>query len=120
MNKTHKEHDNIEYDKLNYICNLHNEPFSSFCNKCNLNLCMFCESEHKDKENIIYYRDILPKKDVMKNQIEELKNVINKFKEKIQEIKNILDKINTNLEIYFNINDCLIKNFEKKNRILNY
>ena len=116
MNKTHKEHDNIEYDKLNYICNLHNEPFSSFCNKCNLNLCMFCESEHKDKENIIYYRDILPKKDVMKNQIEELKNIINKFKEKIQEIKNILDMINTNLEIYFNINDCLIKNFEKKNR----
>ena len=116
MNKTHKEHDNIEYDKLNYICNLHNEPFSSFCNKCNQNLCMFCESEHKDKENIIYYRDILPKKDVMKNQIEELKNIINKFKEKIQEIKNILDMINTNLEIYFNINDCLIKNFEKKNR----
>jgi len=33
MNKAHKEHDNIEYDKLNYICSLHNEPFSSFCKK---------------------------------------------------------------------------------------
>ena len=117
MNLNHKEHINIEYDKINYICNLHNESFSSFCNKCKKNLCMSCESEHKDKENIIYYRDILlPKKDVMKNQIEELKNIINKFKEKIGEIKNILDMFNTNLEIYFNINDNMFKNFEKKYR----
>ena len=116
MNQTHKEHDYIEYDKINYTCNLHNEYFSSYCKKCNRNLCMFCESEHKDKENIIYYRDILPKKDVMKNQKEEIKNIINKFKEKIQEIKIILESIISNLEIYYNINDGLLKNFEKKNR----
>jgi len=116
MNQAHKEHDYIEYDKINYTCNLHNEYFSSYCKKCNRNLCMFCESEHKDKENIIYYRDILPKKDVMKNQKEEIKNVINKFKEKIQEIKIILESIISNLEIYYNINDGLLKNFEKKNR----
>ena len=116
MNQNHKEHNNIEYDKVNYIYNLHNESFNSFCKKCNENLCIFCESGHKDKENIIYYRDILLKKDLMKNQIEELKNIINIYKEKIEEIKNILDKINTNLEIYFNINDNLYKNFEDKNR----
>ena len=52
----------------------------------------------------------------MKNQIKELKNIINKMKEKIQEIKNILDIINTNFEIFININDNMIKNFEKKNR----
>ena len=76
MNQNHKEHKNIEHDKINYICNLpNNESFNSFCKKCNKNLCIFCESEHKDKENIIYYRDILPKNDVMKNQIEELKKI---------------------------------------------
>ena len=116
MNQAHKEHDNIENNKINYICNLHNESLSSFCKKCNKNLCMFCECEHEDKENIILYRDILPKKDMMKNQIEELKNSINKFKEKIQEIKNILDSISINLEIYYNINDNVLKQFEKKNR----
>ena len=116
MNRTHKDHDIIEYDKINYICNLHNESFNSFCKKCNTNLCMFCESEHKDKENIILYREILPKKDRMKNQVKELKNIINKMKEKIQEIKSILDIIITNLEIYIDINDNMIKNFEKKNR----
>ena len=27
MNQTHKEHDYIEYDKIKYLCNLHNESF---------------------------------------------------------------------------------------------
>ena len=116
MNKSHKEHDTIEYDKKNYICNVHNESFSSFCQKCNDNLCMFCESEHKDKENMIYYRDILPKKDILKTQLNGLKNIFNKFKERIKEITDILESINANIEIYYNINDNLIKNFEKKYR----
>ena len=58
MSRNHKEHDIIEYDKINSMCHLHNESFNSFCKKCNQNLCIFCESEHKDKENIILYRDI--------------------------------------------------------------
>ena len=120
MIQNHKEHDIIEYDKINYIknyiCNLHNETFISFCKKCNKNLCKFCDSEHKDKENIIYYKDELPKNDMMKNQIEEMKNNINIFKKKIKEIKNILDSIITNLEIYYSINDNMIKKFENKNR----
>ena len=116
MNKSHKEHDTIEYDKKNYICNVHNESFNSFCQKCNDNLCMFCESEHKDKENMIYYRDILPKKDILKTQLNSLKNIFNKFKERIKEITDILESINANIEIYYNINDNLIKNFEKKYR----
>ena len=37
---------------------------------------MFCISEHKDKVNIIRYEDELPKKNVMKNQAEEIKNDI--------------------------------------------
>ena len=116
MSKSHKEHDTIEYDKKNYICNVHNESFNSFCQKCNDNLCMFCESEHKDKENMIDYRDILPKKDILKTQLNGLKNIFNKFKQRIKEITDILESINANIEIYYNINDNLIKNFEKKYR----
>jgi len=77
---------------------------------------MFCESEHKDKENMIYYRDILPKKDILKTQLNGLKNIFNKFKQRIKEITDILESINANIEIYYNINDNLIKNFEKKYR----
>ena len=77
---------------------------------------MFCESEHQDKENVILYRDILPKKDILKTQLNGLKNIFNKFKERIKEITDILESINANIEIYYNINDNLIKNFEKKYR----
>ena len=116
LNRNHKEHEVIEYDKKNYICSLHNEFYSSYCKKCNENLCMFCESEHKDKENIIYYRDILPKKDLLKNQINELRTKIDKYKEMIGELKKLLDKFIENLEIYYNINNNIFKNFEKKNK----
>jgi len=69
----HEIHNIINYEKKNYICKKHNENFHSYCKKCNLNLCMMCESEHEHKENIIYYGDIFPKKDTIKNQIDELK-----------------------------------------------
>ena len=54
---------------------------------------MICESEHKDRDNIIYYRDIIPKKDIFKNQIEELKIKTEKYNEKIKEIIKEINKI---------------------------
>jgi hypothetical protein len=81
---------------------------------------MMCESEHEHKENIIYYGDIFPKKDIIKNQIDELKKKISKYNEKkeeiIKEIQKIFNKVSKNMEIYYNINNNLFENFEKKNR----
>lgn len=68
-----KEHDIIDYDKNNYLCNIHNEKFISYCEKCKKNLCMFCESEHKKHSSLIYYGNIIPEKDIFKNQINELR-----------------------------------------------
>ena len=111
-----KEHDIIEYNKKDYICNFHNENFYSYCNKCKVNLCMFCESEHKDKENIINFKDILTNKNMIKSQVNELRAKIDTFKELILELKNFLDNIIENLEIYYDINKNIIYNFEKRNR----
>ena len=113
-----KEHDIIDYDQKNCICFKHNEKFNSYCLKCKDNLCMFCESEHLDIENLKYYRDILPRIDLMKTQMNELRINIDKYKEMINELKKIINKIIENMEIYYNINDNLIKNYEK--RIRNY
>ena len=109
-----KEHDIIEYINKNYICNFHNEIFSSYCNKCKENLCMTCESEHNHTENLIHYSSIFPNKNIFKTQINELRTKIDKFKEFIEGFKKKLDKIIENLEIYYNINNNLINNFEKK------
>ena len=31
----------IDYDKINIVCNYHNEPFNSYCQECRVNLCSF-------------------------------------------------------------------------------
>ena len=91
--KHDKNHDIIDYSQINYICLNHNEKFNSFCKKCKINLCMECESEHKDKQNLIYFRDILPNKNKYKSNKNELKEKIDKYKDKITEIKSELDEI---------------------------
>lgn len=77
---------------------------------------MECESNHKDKENIILYRDLLPKKDLIKSQLSELRIKIDKYKEAIDKFKQDLDNIILNFEIYYSINDNIIKNYDKKKR----
>ena len=113
-------HEIIEYTQKNYICKMHNENFHSYCKKCKINLCMICESEHGHKEKIIYFGDIIPKKDIIKNQIDELKNKIAKYNERIKEmvegITKILNKVSKNLEVYYNINNNILENYEKKKR----
>ena len=113
--KHNKEHNIINYNQKNYICKNHNENYNSFCNKCKINLCILCESEHEHKNNITYYENIISKKEIIKNQIDELKIKIN-INEKIKEIINQLNKISKNMEIYYNINYNLYEIFDKKNR----
>ena len=114
--KHDKNHDIIDYEQKNYICSNHNENFSSYCNNCKINLCIECESSHKDKENIIMFRDLLPKKDLIKSQLNELRIKIDKYKKVIDKLKQDLDNIILNLEIYYSLNDNIIKNYEKKKR----
>ena len=49
-----KEHNIINYEDKNYICNIHNERYISYCNKCNNNLCLKCENKHKNENSLIY------------------------------------------------------------------
>lgn len=55
--KYHKNHYIIEYDNKNYVCPEHRDNYSSYCQTCNKNLCIECESIHST-HNIIYFRRI--------------------------------------------------------------
>ena len=109
-------HSIIDFNKYNDICFIHKEKFNSYCKNCKINLCMECESEHKDKQNLVYFRDILPNKNKFKENLNELKTKIEEYKEKINEVKKALDSIIINLENYYEINDNLIKDFDKKKK----
>ena len=113
--KHDKNHIIIKYDDKNYICKKHNESFNKFCTKCNENICIFCEKEHND-HGIIDLIQILPNKDELIKGMEELKLLIDKFKNKIEIIKEILNRIINMIEIYYKINNNIINNYNKNNR----
>ena len=110
-----KEHMIIDYDKMNYICNIHNESFISYCDYCKINLCMQCEESHNNHQ-VIEYRSIMPKKAKIEEDLKELKNNIDKIKEYINKIIDILNEINRNFEIYYKINLDIINNYDIYNR----
>ena len=70
-------HNIIDYDLKNYICNIHNKSYNSYCNKCLQNLCVLCEKEHID-HGVINDGKIVPIINDMK--LNELRNAINKLK----------------------------------------
>jgi hypothetical protein len=111
-----KDHEIINFDEKNYICEEHNEKFNSYCNNCKKNLCLMCESDHQDQENIVEFKNIIKKYDIINSQIEELKQKIDNLKKKTLEIINMANTINENLDIYYNINLNLIKIYKKKFR----
>ena len=112
-----KNHKIIDYDKKSFICNVHNDLFFSYCEKCNINLCMLCEKNHNNNNHkIIYYKDIIPNENIIKEEINKFRKKIDKFKNKIENIIKMLDKVIENIEIYYKINTEIINNFEFNNR----
>ena len=91
-----ENHEIINYDNKNYICNKHNENFTKYC--CNRNICIECEKEHKSHKSI-YYGDILPD-DSEKNKIKES---IDSFTNEIKKLINKLYDLMKNIESYYNI-----------------
>ena len=114
-NNHDQSHNLINYENKNYICESHSELFSSYCKGCNKNICMFCENEH-DSHGIIYYKNIIPNKDKIKNELNELRYKIDKMNDNIKEIINILNKTSEYLEILYKINNDIINNYNIKNR----
>ena len=45
-----KNHKIIDYEKNNFICNLHSDLFNSYCNNCKKDICLIClkNNEHID------------------------------------------------------------------------
>ena len=107
-----KKHNLIEYKLRNYICNIHNKQFNSYCNKCKKNLCLICEDKHKEENDIIYYKDIITNINNIKN--EELNLKYEKFNNDIKEIIKRLNKVMDNIQIYYHIYNDIINNYDAK------
>ena len=40
-------HNIINYDKKDFICEIHKDRFIKYCNKCKMNICISCYAKHK-------------------------------------------------------------------------
>ena len=109
-------HNIINYDYKNYICDVHYDNYIKYCKECNKNICLKCSKKHQNHNNI-FYGDILPNEN-MKDELKEFKNYITKLNNDIQIIIKILNNVITNLDIYYNIYNDIINHYNEKK--LNY
>ena len=72
----HNHSNNILFNLniLDVTCIKHSKDFIAYCKTCDNDLCEICLKEEKN-HNILYYKDILPKKDEFMNKY----NIINTF-----------------------------------------
>ena len=111
-------HDNkhtiIDYDQKYYKCPKHNENYTHYCNDCKINICIICEKEHNN-HNIISLGNIIPDKNILEENKNNLRNTINKFNNEIKDIINKLNNIINNIAEYYNIYNDIIKEIENIN-----
>ena len=116
-NKHESNHNLINYEQKNYICQKHNGFFNKYCTQCKCNLCLLCSEEHIN-HNIISFGDIMPKINEIKNQLLEIKKIIELFKDNINDIINKLNDISLTMDLYYQINNDIINNYDIRN--INY
>ena len=112
-----KNHNVINYDDKNYICEQHNKAYIAYCEDCKENICLYCEKNHND-HNINAYGKLIPDDNNMNNILRQLEEKKNKLINDINDMIIKLNKVKDNFELYYNINKNIINNFN--NEKINY
>ena len=97
-----KTHIFIDYQQKDFICEIHNEVFNSYCKDCKKNICILCENGH-EAHNIIYFGKIMPNIKEINDELNKQKIEVKKFINDIEEIKKKLNNLIENIEIYYKI-----------------
>ena len=108
-------HKIIDYDKINYTCNVDKDVFIKYCHDYNKNLCLKCEKEHKSHKSI-YFGDISPDDNIIINIIKKLKESSDKLSLDIQLIIERLSNIINNLKKYQEEFKDIIKPYNNNNK----
>ena len=107
------EHNIINYDKIHYICNKHDDKFVNYCNECKKNICLLCEIEHSTHDKQSISDRILDKKDIM-NKLNELKMSKNILDENINKMIEILSKMKENMDNLYKLEEFIINNYNQE------
>ena len=114
-NSHDKNHYIINYEERFFICKIHCDRYTLYCNDCKKDICDLCEKQHNEHEKITY-GSIISDINQIKTDKKNLQKLLNKLK---NDIKGIISKLNLlmeNLDIYYNIYNDAVKNFNIKKR----
>ena len=108
-------HNMIIYQNKFYICEEHGEPFISFCNECNKNLCFTCEEKHSNHQ-ITDFKKLRKNKNDLEKELNIFKGYLDKIKKIAEDdMKNSNEKLNKvikNFEIIYQIKKDIFTNNE--------
>ena len=107
-----KNHEIIDYEKKNNICDIHNEIYIKHCNQCQLNICIFCENSHKNHD-LKYFGDLIPDMNKINNIMKKLGDEIDSIKLVKKDIIDKLNKVIENIEIYYKIYEIIVNCYQK-------
>ena len=115
--KHQTNHNIINYDEKNYICEEHGEYFHSYCYQCEKNMCITCENIHQNHA-MESFGSLIKDRTALLQEDENLKINIDKLNQIISDIISKLNKVRENFLIYYEIhknvmcNDNKFRNFE--------
>ena len=112
-----KSHVKIRYDYKNYYCEEHFKNYIEYCFKCNKNLCSDCSDCHK-QHKVKNYKDLSPKLDEIKNNLNKIKEKINNLGIIIAGIKKNLDGAMKMFDNYYKIAIDIVEKYELYNKEL--
>ena len=108
-------HQIINYDKINYLCCKHNEPFTDYCTNCKMNICFLCDEEHNGHDFISLRKMMISKNELIKN-LEELKKTIGIFEDNIAKLVEIFNSVKEFMNNYYKLEEYIINNYDKNQR----
>ena len=105
------QHNIINYDRKNTICDHHGEPFFGYCKNCKKNICSICEDDHNNHDILTYGKIIKDKNKILENNILLQKDIYT-LNNIIKEIINKLNIVIKNIELYYEINKNITNNIK--------
>ena len=99
-----KNHIIINYDKLYYICNEHDETYTNYCKECKKNICLLCEKVHSKHNKILISDMILDKKELL-YKLDGLKKSKKLLYDNINKIMEKLNVVKKNIENYYKLEE---------------
>lgn len=102
--ETHEHYNFKNLIEIDVTCDTHSKDFIAYCKDCDKDICEECLNEEEENHNIIYYKEILPKKEDFIFNYNNFNSLGDKF---VTLFKGNARKYNYRLIYYFHLREII-------------